>query len=190
MHRIQKKFTCLTENDLTQLSKCSKMVTYDKDSIIIEYGKYSPYFYYILDGVVRGYNYKENGEDHNWFFIHTEQYFLSPDKLLNKEKTSNHYIFEAVTDITAYRIKHNELIHLAAQNPRIFEFYHDALKVIIASLFERIRILTIESAEDRYKHLIETRPLIPLHVQKKHIAQFLGITPNSFSRLLKRMERN
>lgn len=88
MHRIQEEFKYLTDSDLEELSKVAKIVKYDKDSIVIEYGKHSPYFYYIMGGLVRGYRFKEDGEDHNWFFVHTAQYFLSPDKLFNKEKKS------------------------------------------------------------------------------------------------------
>lgn len=189
MHRIQKKFPYLTNADIEDLSKFSKIIKYDKDSLVIEYGKHAPYFYYVVEGLVRGYRFKDDGEDHNWFFVHTDQYFISPDKLFNKEKKINNYIFETVSELTVFRIQHDELMHLASQNQRIFEFYHDALKTAIESLFERIRLLTIDSAEERYKDFIKARPLILKYAQKKHIAQFLGITPNSFSRLLRRIEK-
>lgn len=190
MHRIQKLFPYLTNADIEELSKFSKIIKYDKDSFVIEYGKHAPNFYYVIDGLVRGYRFKEDGEDHNWFFVHAAQYFMSPDKFFNKERKINNYIFETVSEVAVFRVQHDELMHLASQNQRIFEFYHDALKIITASLFERIRLLTIESAEERYKDLIETRPLILRYAQKKHIAQFLGITPNLLSRLLRRIDKN
>ncbi len=190
MHRIQEKFIYLSNDDIKELSKHSEIVQYNKDTIIIEYGKYEPYFYYVLEGIVRGYVYTNSGKEHNLFFIHNNQYFVSPDKFFNKEKKINTFIFEAVTDITAFKIHHDKLMELAPQTPAFFEFYHDAMKAFLKSFMNRIQLLTIENAEERYKHLEATRPLLPLNAQKKHLAQFLGITPNSFSRLLKKIQKN
>lgn len=190
MQRIQEKFSYLTNEDLAVLSKYSKINTYKKDTIIIDHGRFEPYFYYVINGVVRGYSYTDKGTDHNLFFIHDEQYFLSPEKMLNKERVVNNFIFETVTDCTIFKIHHDKLLKLAMQNPHIFEFYHDALSVLLGSFMERIRLLTIENAEERYIHLMKSRPLLAPNVQKKHLAQFLGITPNSFSRLLRLLKKN
>ncbi len=189
MHPIQREFSYLTNDDIEILSKYSSVVEYEKDTVLIEYGKYEPYFYYVIDGIVRGYGFTNAGDVHNIFLMHNGQAFLSPEKFLNKERKNSNYIFETVTKVTVFKIHHSELMDLAMKNPKIFEFYHDTLKQILNSFFERLRLISIENAEERYLHLIRTRPILKSNVQKKHLAQFLGITPNSFSRLLRLLKQ-
>ena len=189
MNRIQEEFSYLSNEDVEILSKYSSIVDYDKETIIIEYGKYEPYFYYVLEGIVRGYGFTNEGDEHNMFFIHHGQYFISPEKFFNKERKNSNHVFETVNKVVALKIHHNRLMELAMENHSIFEFYHDALKVLLQSFLERIRLMSIENAEERYLHLITTRPVLEPNVQKKHIAQFLGITPNSFSRILRSLKQ-
>ncbi|SHO63302.1 Crp/Fnr family transcriptional regulator [Algoriphagus zhangzhouensis] len=188
MERLQKKSPYLTTNDLLELSGFAEVVQYSKGEIIIDYGRYCPYFFHVLNGVVRGSQYTANVDEHNLFFIHDDQWFITPEKLLSKETKPSSHIFEAVSDVTLIKIDHEKLLKSATQNPHLFEFYHDAILVIMTSFLERIKLLTIENAEERYKNLVATRPLLFPHVQKKHLAQFLGITPNSFSRILKKLK--
>lgn len=156
----------------------------------MDFGQYVPHFYHVLEGIVRGCQFNEKQEDHTLFFSHDGQWFISPEKLLNKEKKTNTHVFEAVTDVTAIRFDHNKLLVLSSQNPKIFEFYHDAILVIMNSFLVRIKLLTIENAEKRYLNLKETRPQLVSNVQKKHLAQFLGITPNSLSRILNKFKKS
>ena len=69
MHRIQQEFSYLSNDDIMELSKYSEIIEFEKETVIIEYGKYDPYFYYVLDGVVRGCSYTDDGDEYNIFFI-------------------------------------------------------------------------------------------------------------------------
>jgi CRP-like cAMP-binding protein len=47
-----------------------------------------------------------------------------------------------------------------------------------------------QTAEWRYRHLLARHPEVPRVVPHFHIASYLGITPESFSRLLGRIQRS
>lgn len=51
---------------------------------------------------------------------------------------------------------------------------------------QQIELLT-QTAEQRYKVLLEFQPNILLRTASKHIASYLGITPESFSRIRKKI---
>lgn len=187
MHKIEEQHPYLTKGELEKLAEASSFVQLKKGRTIIEYGDYDPHCYYILDGLVRGYNYTDKDQEYNFFFTDPQHIILSPDLFLHNNKLTNTFVFESITPIELWKINYDTLLELASKNPGIFEFYHKMLKQIIHNFFDRVKLLLIENAEERYLHLQNTRPLVVAKAQKKHLAQFLGITPNSFSRLLRKI---
>jgi hypothetical protein len=50
---------------------------------------------------------------------------------------------------------------------------------------ERIYSLQHQSASDRYNHLLQIYPTLINHIPHHYIASYLGITPESLSRIRK-----
>jgi CRP-like cAMP-binding protein len=82
-----------------------------------------------------------------------------------------------------YGIHHNDFMSLADQ-------YHDVerllRKMVTASLIlSQIRMDSIqfETAQQRYDRLLKTSPQIIQRVPVSYIASFLGITPETLSRI-------
>ncbi len=54
---------------------------------------------------------------------------------------------------------------------------------------QKIESMTL-TAEERYTNLVENNPQIIQRISQKHIASYLGITPQSLSRIRKKLLRN
>ena len=55
-------------------------------------------------------------------------------------------------------------------------------------MYERLESFILYTPEERFQHLLETRPDLCERIPDKYLASFLGITPVSLSRIKKRLE--
>lgn len=186
---LLENFSYLSEDEAWVLTQHGKILKFEPGEILIEYGKFERLFFYLQEGLVRATKFTNDWKEYTIFFSQPGQSFLSPEKFLYKNKRLNSVTYYAVTKAKALTFNHNELLQLASVHPGIFEFYHDRLKQISSVLYERVKLLLIENAEERYLHLAKTRPMFIKYAQKKHIAEFLGITPSSLSRLIRKIEK-
>jgi len=69
------------------------------------------------------------------------------------------------------------------------EWYIHILKDIANILFYRVEALTTMSAKERYLSLLKLDPAFIDKVYSKHLADYLGITPVSFSRILNEINK-
>lgn len=61
--------------------------------------------------------------------------------------------------------------------------------MIIGTLRNRTEQLCSDSPSARYEVFLKNRPYITRNANRKYIANFLGITPNSLSRLTARIQK-
>ncbi len=185
MNRLTEKFPFLSEDDLKSLEEIAYIQSYDKREIIINANKYSSDFIFTLNGIIRGYYIEDSGEEKNVFLVNDDMFFGGPECILHK-KPSN-YIFETVTNTSLIVFNFKALEKLASQNENIFRFYSEALKSIMHFFILRLDNLTSSSPEERFLKLQNTRPLLLQNAKTKLIANFLGISPNSLSRIKARI---
>ena len=55
---------------------------------------------------------------------------------------------------------------------------------------ERIELLQFLSPEQRYEHVVATQPDLLTHISQFHLSSYLGVTPESLSRIRKRLSRH
>jgi CRP-like cAMP-binding protein len=111
-----------------------------------------------------------------------------PEWLFENKPTK--YTFEAILECELLIFNMVDLENLAKKNPAIFDLYIWSIKEMMAMMIYRIETMIHLSPEERYMDLLEKYPLLFQTVFNKHIANFLGITPVSLSRIIKRMKDN
>jgi CRP-like cAMP-binding protein len=78
---------------------------------------------------------------------------------------------------------------LSDKFPSFIDFNNRLLHNHIRHLQKRINLLLSASAEDRYLQFVKMYPDIMLRVPQTMVASFLGITPESLSRVRKELAR-
>ncbi len=180
-----KEFPEIPLNEREKLTSFSTLKKYKKGDEIMKINEEAPdELYFILNGVVRGYGIKNELETINLYFIIEKNFFLSPDRFFNGLGQTSRHGFEAVTDAQLLCINFSQLLEHCGKSSDIFNFYNEAISTMLKGFSERIKLMLIEDASKRYQHLFNTRPEIIDYAQNKHISEFLGITPNSLSRIL------
>lgn len=133
---------------------------------------------YLEQGLARSYFYDSNDKDFTWLLYFRDDtanainLFLD-DSVGYYEKKGSMLNFEVLEDLVFQVI---EIIDL----DRIFK--HNAF---YSSIYKRALSIISESAEERYTRLVNDHPNIFNLVKSYHIASYLGIAPQTLSKLRK-----
>lgn len=110
-----------------------------------------------------------------------QQFFLSITSFF--ERKPSHLIIQTLEASEVYGIHYNDLMRLADQ-------YHDIekllRKMVTLSLIlsqQRMDSIQFETAQQRYEKMLQTSPNIIQRVPLSCIASFLGVTPETVSRI-------
>ncbi len=178
----------LPENEAEQLSLSLTRKTFEKGSVLLKKGDVCKHSFFVEKGLLRSYMLDESGKEHviqfapeNWFIVdRSSVYFNDP---------SESYI-EAIEDTETVFIGEDFMCH-AAEVSSIFGRYNDKLlHNHIRQMQKRINLLLGATAEKRYLSFIEMYPDLLIRVPQWMIASYLGITPESLSRVRKELARN
>jgi len=153
---------------------------YQKHDIIHEAGHICHHFYIIISGISRVFYYKEH-KDITCHFAAEQETFCAIDSLFSQKKSK--YSIEALEDLEVFTINFNDLENLFKKEPKYEYFSRLFLQQIYTELVERIDDLQLHTAKERYDLLLAKKPYLFQRVASKHIASFLGMSAETFSRI-------
>lgn len=133
------------------------------------------------------YSIDKNGKEHIIQFA-PESWLISDRSSLYFNEKSIYYI-EAVEDSEVLFLHPDFFSRLVEQFPNSIEKSDIIAQKHIRSLQDRINSLLGETAEERYMKFIRMYPDLLLRVPQWMIASYLGITPESLSRVRKELAR-
>ena len=96
------------------------------------------------------------------------------------------YNIEATLDSTVLMIHKNDMEKVYEQVPKFERFFRIIVQRGYIALEKRFSIDLNSSALQKYENLLQKFNDIELRVSQKHIASYLGITPESLSRIKKK----
>ena len=177
----------LPKSEAEQLSFPLKRMHYEKGSILLKEGDVCKHSFFVEKGLLRSYMLDEEGKEHviqfapeNWFIVDRSSVYFND--------SSESYI-EAIEDTDVVFIGEDFMCH-AAEVSSTFGRYNDKLlHNHIRQMQKRINLLLGATAEKRYLSFIEMYPDLLLRVPQWMIASYLGITPESLSRVRKELAR-
>lgn len=184
---LKDKYLAWANNDPVLVERLTDKQFFYKNEIIIEEGTFNGNFYLIEKGFVRGF-YTDQWGNENTLFLPEEGFFFgAPECILNYKKTTK-YTFEALSDMEVIIFDFKELEQQAMLNKYAFDFYSTALKNVVMAFIYRLEAFIEESPEERYVNIDKVRPNLAYLFLGKYLASFLGISPNSLSRIRKRLK--
>ncbi|PJJ08085.1 CRP-like cAMP-binding protein [Flavobacterium sp. 1] len=175
----------LTDNDTELCKRYFEAVSFPKNSVIEEEEKVPKYLYYIVSGYLRLYHYNESGDEVTTHINCPPGFFTSYSNFISQQK-SNEKV-ECITACELLRITKDDLDSLTDESPAIKDFSIMVFQQSISYNEKRSRELAALSAAQRYHKLITEQPDILHHVPIAQIASFLGMKPESLSRIRKKM---
>ncbi len=164
------------------LSRCKTMHVNKKD-FLLQAGDYCKHSFYVEKGLLRYYSIDDKGKEHILQFA-PEQWFVGDRESMYFNRPSNFFI-QSLEDSDVVLIDENLITKLSNSNPSFAVFNNKLLHNHIRQLQHRINMLLSATAEERYLDFIEIYPDILLRVPQTFVASYLGITPESLSRVRK-----
>jgi len=140
--------------------------------------------YGIVSGCIRQY-YLVNGEEKTTFFYTTDHSIYSLHG--TSKGIPVKYYLTCVEDTSVTVLSYEKELELFERCPRLSTMSRNALKEELANFQEMLATHITSSPEERYNNLLTNRPDLINRVPQYQLASYLGVTPESLSRIRKRM---
>jgi CRP-like cAMP-binding protein len=176
-------YTPLPDNDWKEISACFEKRIVEKDEILLEEGKICRYLYFVESGLLRYFIIKD-GNDITKFFTEAPYCFTSQVSFTTeKPATENIQAIERSIIWQTTLKQANALLDLKSWNT----FVRKLIQEVQYYTEEILQEIQTETAENRYKKMIETNPQLLQRVPLKYLASYFGIAPQSLSRIRKKI---
>lgn len=153
---------------------------FKKRDYILQAGQISNKIHFIDSGLVRCFFDKNDQEICIWF-MESNNVIISVESFLCQRK-SYQYI-QALTDCVTWSITYDQLQDTYKKYPEFNLHRAVLLEKYYVESEKRQRLLSMNTAAERYAHLMETNPEMTLHIPSKYIASYLNIEEAYFSRI-------
>lgn len=177
------KYITLTEEEKNAILSLDLFRSLKKGTTLLEKGQKSKNNYFVLKGCIRVY-YIIDGEERTTAF-YTEMEGLTPPSVISK--TPSEYYVSCVEDSIVLISNSDMEAEINSRFPK-FELM---CRVLSEELLAKQRIdfdeFKTSSPEQRYLNLLEKRPDLIQRVPQHQLASYLGIQPQSLSRLRARI---
>ncbi len=176
------KYIPITKELEEEIGKIEFVRKYKKGTVLLGEGKISNECYFVFKGCIRSYYLKDGDEKTTEFY--TEEQVAIPSAY-GKKTPSEHYL-ECVEDTIAGVGTPELEAEMYLKFPQIESLNRALGEVIMANYIDSFAEFKMASPEERYLHLLKTRPGLIQRVPQHQIASYLGIKPESLSRIRKR----
>lgn len=173
-HKIQ-------ASDIELCKTLFQPVLMPKNRILEEEGKIPQHLYYIVSGFMRLFYYNDNGDEVTTHINCPHGFFTSFSEFTNQTKASANV--ETITECQLLRISKQDYETLMSKSLFWKDYGMYVLQESVIYNEERSKDLATLSAEQRYLKLMKSHPDILQNVPLQYIASFLGIKPESLSRI-------
>lgn len=176
-------FQSIPEQDQEVIAAHFERKTYREGDLLTTGGKVCHEMFFVCTGVLRILNTTEKGIEVTHFFCKENQFCTILQSFM--EETPAEASIQAACDAEVLAITKSRLLALYQQLPYVKEWIETHHQ---QRLMEKVRIRNTylgEDAESQYKLFIMQQPDVALRVPLKYIASYLGITPQSLSRIRK-----
>jgi len=175
------------ETEFQELIKKVEFREIAKGQILLRPGEVCKHSFFVEKGLLRSYTIDLSGKEHIIQFG-SENWIVSDRSSVFFNEASDLFI-DAIEDSTVALID-SDFINTASKISASYsEFNQITLQNHIRHQQKRINLLLSANAEARYMDFIKLYPDLMLRVPQWMIASYLGITPESLSRVRKELAR-
>ncbi|MDQ4139317.1 MAG: Crp/Fnr family transcriptional regulator [Bacteroidota bacterium] len=179
-----KRTADLTEEDLALIDVYFKPVKLRKKSFLIRAGEIYSVIGFVSEGVIRHFHYKD-GEEKTCGLSLENMFFTDFNSFYSQSPTGTNS--HAIEDSVVLTITRPDLLAFYQRCPRFETVGRMVAEKAAQSAAERAASLISETPEERYLTLMAQNQNLFRRIPQKYIADLLGISPESLSRIRKRI---
>lgn len=175
----------LSLSDIQILMKTARAKSFATDEYLIQEGETNREIFLIRKGLVRIFKIDHKGDEITTAIKLENQFMSNYDQILFNQRSERYYQALEATDV--FYINYDVLDTIISQNPNLEANRKFFLHYLLKDFSKRIDSFVLLSPEKRYLQYVESNPDIINRVPNKYIANILGITAVSLSRIRKRI---
>ncbi len=160
---------------------CKKISAGD---FLVTSGQTDDYMSFLNSGVIRYFVQTDNKES-TFDFVLPNSFYCHYDSFHTRNPTM--FSSQAITDCEISRIHTNDLIELFSTCKYAKDLTTAAVEKLLEKKVKRELSLLTDTPEQRYLKLLEKKPELIQLVPQKYLATYLGIVPETLSRIRKRI---
>ena len=175
------KYSSLSKEETETLLSLLSVVEVSKRKRLVEPGSYIQNEYFVIKGCLKGYYLDDNGDKHIIQFAIENWWIGDFDAFYNQVPSKLHV--EAIEDSTLLAITFDDLQQLFKSIPKFERYFRILVTGAFISLRGRILSTLQKSTKERYLEFCKTYPNIEQRVANYDIANYLGVSAQSLSRI-------
>lgn len=177
----------MTDEELAQLTDHLKIKNVDKGQFLLSEGEVCEHSFFVEEGLLRSYSIDEAGKEHIIQFA-PENWFISDRSSTYFNQPSDFFV-DAIEETRVVLMGTNFVGCALEISPSFRQINERLLHKHILHIQRRVNLLLGATAEKRYLAFVDLYPDLLLRVPQWMIASYLGITPESLSRVRKELAR-
>ncbi len=175
------KTSALSKSEIALCKQYFEPITVKKNSIIEEEGKVPEYLFFVTAGYMRLFYNDADGNEVTTFLCSPNQFIAPFLSFINRIKSTENV--SAVTNCKLLRINAENLKKLIETSESFKNFSLTIFEHAIFSTSARANDLATLNAEQRYKKILEQQPQLVQNIPIQFLASYLGMKPESLSRI-------
>ena len=152
-----------------------------KRQFLLNAGDVCQYMIFVERGLLRSFTDDRNGSEHIMQFA-TEGWWIS-DMASFFSRENSKYNIEALEESELLLMSKEVMDQLIDEVPQMQRYFLNLMQNHIIALQRRINVVQSMSAEETYLKLMDVNPDLINRASQQHIASYLGITPETLSRV-------
>lgn len=158
---------------------------FKKNELLLRAGDVAHDVYFVVSGGLHQYYTDENGTERTCTFSFAKNYITDLESFSKKIPSAS--TITTLMPAQCLLISCDDLNELLRTSPAIARYFSILMERIAAESIRRTKSLLSSTPEKQFKELLELEPEIFQKVPQRYIAQYLGVAPESLSRIKKRL---
>lgn len=179
-----KEFQLLEPKEIELIVSTANLKQFKKGEYLLKSGKVAQHCYFLLSGLIREFHLRDGDEKTTEFYTEGDPVNSFTSNL--EQKPANHNLIAAEDSWVTVGSQSLELA-MCQQIPRLEHIIRKEVEKNTGILQNKISTMISLTPQERYLNLLKERPGLSQRVPQHQIASYLGLTPESLSRLRKRI---
>lgn len=172
------------EKDLSKFLSYIKVRKYNAGDLILKSEQTENYLSFIDNGIIRYYIFG-NDREITFDLAFKNSFYTAYDSFYSRKKTQT--FIEALTDCTLFSISYDNLQMLYKDCKTAHQLGEIALEYLLNKKVKRELSLLTQTPQQRYESLLNEHPKYIQQVPLKYLASYLGVVPETLSRIRNRI---
>ncbi len=182
--QIMSEMTQLTTDEALMIEKSFPIETYTKGTYLLKEGQIAKDSYFVVKGCIRSYELCD-GEEITLDFYTENQSAANFNSLTNSTPSTLHLVCSEETTVAICNDEKEKLLY--EKFPRFETFCREGMEQMMGKQQEEISKFRNLTPKERYQNLLQERPDLIHRVPQYQLASYLGIKPETLSRIRKRI---